>query len=82
MTCTYSLSMAFQVFRKLYDINLPYALVRVDNSAVNLYDPTIHSMFICTQLMDEDEFHYNPLQKLVGCRIFSDNDSEYHQKKG
>ena len=79
---TYSLSIAFQMFRTINQINLPYALVCVDNTVVNLYDSTSRSKFICTQLMEDDQFRYESLKKLVGCRIPCDNDSEYHRKRG
>ena len=78
---TYSLSMAFQIFRKIDQFNLPYALVCVDNTVVNLYDSTTHSKFICTQLMEDDLYCYEGIKKLVGCKIPHDNDSEYHREK-
>jgi hypothetical protein len=78
---TYSASMAFQVFRTIDQINLPYALICVDNTIVNLYDSTSHSKFICS-LMDDDQFRYEGLQKRIGCRIPRDNDSKYHWNRG
>lgn len=79
---TYSLSMAFQTFRTIDQINLPYALVCVDNTVVNLYDSITHSKFICTQLMEDDQYCYEGIKKLVGCKIPRDNDSEFHKEKG
>jgi hypothetical protein len=79
---TYSASMAFQVFRTIDQINLPYALICVDNTVVNLYDSTSHSKFICTLLRDDYKFRYDSLQRLIGCRILPDIASKYHRNRG